>query len=123
MKLSDKKTVVIGASQDPGRYSTIAIKMLHNKGIEVVALGLRKGTILGFPILTGRPEITDVHTVTLYIRPELQRPMYDYIFSLKPKRIIFNPGTENPEFEKKAGERGISTEVGCTLVMLSVGNY
>ena len=115
--------MVIGASENPGRYASIAIGMLTRHGHKIFPIGLRKGTILGFPILTGRPVIPDVDTVTLYIRPEIQKTMYDYILSLKPKRIIFNPGTENPEFEKMASEQGIETLEACTLVMLSIGNY
>lgn len=121
--MKDKKTVVIGASEKQGRYAAIAINMLHNKGFEVVPVGLRTGQVFGFPILAGQPVIDNVHTVTLYIRPEVQKPMYDYILSLKPKRIIFNPGTENREFEKLATDQGIETLEACTLVMLSVGSY
>jgi len=89
----------------------------------VVPVGLQKGTIFGFPILINQPAIENVHTVTLYIRPEIQKTQYDYILSLHPARIIFNPGTENPEFEKLAKERGVETVVACTLVMLSTGEY
>ena len=115
--------MVIGASENPGRYASIAISMLTRHGHKVFPIGLRKGTIHGFPILTNKPVIPAVDTVTLYIRPEIQKTMYDYILSLQPKRIIFNPGTENPEFEKMASEKGIETEEACTLVMLSIGNY
>lgn len=123
LKTSDKKTVVIGASENTGRYAAKAVNMLHDKGIAVIPVGLRKGTIHGFEILTGTPVIENVHTVTLYIRPELQKPLYDFIFSLKPKRIIFNPGTENKELKDMAHEQGIETLEACTLVMLSIGSY
>jgi len=121
--ITSKKTVVIGASENPGRYASIAINMLHKKGFDVVPVGLQKGTIFGFSILINQPVIENVHTVTLYIRPEIQKTQYDYILSLQPKRIIFNPGTENREFEKLAAEKGIETVVACTLVMLSTGEY
>ena len=120
---TDKKTVVIGASENPGRYASIAINMLHKKGFEVVPVGLQKGSIFGFPILVNQPPVENVHTVTLYIRPEIQKTQYDYILSLHPKRIIFNPGTENRELEKLAQEKGIETLEACTLVMLSTGEY
>ena len=93
--MDTKKTVVIGVSENQSRYSSMAVSRLKNKGIDVVAVGLRAGILYGIPILTGKPEIDNVHTVTLYIRPEIQKPLYEYILSLKPKRIIFNPGTEN----------------------------
>jgi uncharacterized protein len=118
-----KKTVVVGAGTNPSRYASIAMNSLLNKGHEVVPIGLRKGNYLGLEILTGTPPVSDVHTVTLYIRPEIQKKLYDYLLSLKPARIIFNPGTENPEFEKMARQQGIETLEACTLVMLSIGAY
>ena len=126
MKPSDnsgKNTVVIGASENPGRYASLAVGSLLRHGHKVFPVGLRKGTIHDLPIITEKSVIPDVDTVTLYIRPEIQKTMYDYILSLKPKRIIFNPGTENPELEQLASEKGIETEEACTLVMLSIGNY
>lgn len=119
----DKKTVVIGASENTDRYAAMAVERLHNHGHEVVPVGLHDGTVHGIKILSGNPKIEDVHTVTLYLRPEIQKELYDYIFSLNPKRIIFNPGTENPELEKMAEEKGIEVEEACTLVMLSIGNF
>lgn len=101
----------------------MAVNSLHNKGIDVIPVGLRKGTIHGFEILTGKPVIENVHTVTLYIRPEIQKSMYEYILSLNPKRIIFNPGTENKELKDMAMKKGIETQEACTLVMLSIGAY
>lgn len=115
--------MVIGASENTGRYASMAVSRLSEHGHPVFPVGLRKGVIHGFPILTDKPAIPDVDTVTLYIRPEIQKTMYEYILSLKPKRIIFNPGTENPELEKLASEKGIETIEACTLVMLSIGNY
>ncbi len=118
-----KKTVVLGASENTGRYSSLAISMLQRHGIEAVPVGLRKGTIFGLTILTGKPEIEHVHTITLYMRAELQKPLYDFMLALNPKRIIFNPGTENKELEVLAKEKGIETLRACTLVMLSIGSY
>lgn len=119
----NKKTVVIGASENPERYANMAVRRLLQHQHEVVPVGLKPGQIEGVSILTGHPAISGVHTVTLYVRPELQPPLYDYIFSLSPQRIIFNPGTENPEFNTLAQRKGILTEEACTLVMLSIGVY
>ncbi|UOR06854.1 CoA-binding protein [Hymenobacter aerilatus] len=118
-----KKTVVIGASDNPARYSFRAVNMLKNYGHEVVPVGIRKGQVAGLDIHTDRPTEEDVDTVTLYVGPQNQPSWYEYILDLKPKRIIFNPGTENEELERMAQAKGIRTEEACTLVMLSVGNY
>lgn len=118
-----KKTVVFGASPNPERYAYRAVHALLQKGHEVVPVGIKKGEVGGLPILQGHPEIEDVDTVTLYIGEERQKEHYDYILGLHPKRIIFNPGAENPELFALAREKGIETEEACTLVMLSVGNY
>ncbi|MBC7774851.1 MAG: CoA-binding protein [Phycisphaerae bacterium] len=118
-----KKTIVIGASPNSARYAYLATMRLAQHGHEVVPIGIRKGEIEGIKIVEGKPEEEGVDTVTLYLGPARQPEYYDYIFSLKPKRIIFNPGTENPEFEQMAKERGIETVEGCTLVMLSIGAY
>lgn len=121
--LPNKKTVVIGASENTDRYASMAVQRLHAKGYEVVPIGLHEGTIFGVPIRAGKPQIENVDTVTLYIRPEIQMTLYDYILSLKPKRIIFNPGAENPEFEALAEKNGIEAVEACSLVMLSIGIY
>jgi predicted CoA-binding protein len=120
-----KKTVVIGATTNPGRYAYLAADMLTEYQHEVVPLGIRKGVIFGKEILDIRqtPMVTDVDTVTLYIGPQRQSEWYDYILGLKPRRIIFNPGTENDEFEQLAEERGIETIEACTLVMLRSNQY
>ncbi len=118
-----KKTVVIGASDNPERYSNLAARRLQKYGHEVIAVGLKDGKIGDIPMTKERKFIPDVDTVTLYVGPQHQPDWYEYILSLKPKRIIFNPGTENPEFERMANEKGIETPMACTLVMLSVGNY
>jgi predicted CoA-binding protein len=120
-----KKTVIVGASTNPGRYAYMAADSLISYKHEIVPIGIKKGTIFGKPILNivERPAIADVDTVTLYIGPRHQPEWYDYLIGLKPKRIIFNPGTENAEFEKKAEEAGIQTLEACTLVMLRTGQY
>ncbi len=118
-----KKTVVMGATPNPERYAYLATQRLAKYGHEVVPVGLRKGNIGDIEIQEGQPTIEDVDTVTLYMGEERQKPVEDYILSLHPKRIIFNPGAENPSLEKKANEQGIETVEGCTLVMLSIGNY
>lgn len=117
------KTVVIGASENTDRYSNRAVRSLVQHNEPVVAIGLREGKIGEVEILAGFPVLEDVETVTLYVGPQNQPAWYNYILSLKPKRIIFNPGTENPEFEKLCTEAGIETVEACTLVMLSVGTY
>jgi len=118
-----KKTVVLGASPNPARYSYLAINRLRSHNHPVVAIGKRKGTVSGVDIQTDHEPADGVHTVTLYLNPQNQHEYYDYILSLKPRRIIFNPGTENDELEKQAEEAGIETVEGCTLVMLGVGSY
>jgi uncharacterized protein len=118
-----KKTLVLGASENPGRYSYLAIKRLLAHGHEVVAIGNRKGKVDEVDILTEQVPLEDIHTVTLYLNPTNQKPYYDYIRSLKPKRIIFNPGTENEELERKLAQTGTNTLEACTLVMLSTGQY
>jgi hypothetical protein len=120
-----KKTVVLGASTNPSRYSYIAANMLTDKGHPVIPVGIKKGVVAGKEILDLRtkPRLEGVDTITLYLGPSNQVEWYDYILSLQPERIVFNPGTENDELVKKASENGINTVYACTLVMLSVGNY
>ena len=121
--MASKKTLVLGESENPSRYSYLAINKLKNYGHPVAAIGKRKGTVNNVEIDTGTPDVTDVDTVTLYLNPVNQQPYYDYILSLNPKRIIFNPGTENPELEALANEKNIETMEACTLVMLSTNQY
>lgn len=119
------KTVVIGASPNPGRVSNRVTLLLLQKGIEVVPLGIKNGTIGASSIvdLRSRPEIENVHTITMYLSAVNQAPWYHYILELDPERIIFNPGAENPELRELADKKGIYTEDACTLVMLSIDNY
>lgn len=118
-----KKTLVLGASLNPSRYSHMAIERCRTHGHEVVAIGLKPGFVSDVAIVTGTPFVTGIDTVTMYMRAERQKPLYDYILSLHPERIIFNPGAENPELEKLAQEKGIVVMEACTLVMLSTGMY
>ena|ERR1035437_1839490 len=118
-----KLTLVIGASENTERYSNRAVKQLIKHNVPVAAVGLKAGEIEGVKIQTGFPKIENIGTVTLYVGPQHQDKYYDYILSLKPDRVIFNPGTENPEFEEKIKKAGIEILEACTLVMLSTGNY
>ena len=119
-----KKTVVIGASSNPGRYSFLATNMLRENEHEVLPLGIKKGEINGKTIITDWPSsISDLDTVTMYIGPKNQPEHYAYILGLKPKRIIFNPGTENPELSALATIQGIETVEACTLVMLRTNQF
>jgi predicted CoA-binding protein len=118
-----RKTLVLGASGNPDRYSNKAISRLVRYGHPVVAIGKRAGNVQGVNIMTEHPAMDDIDTVTLYLNPTNQKPYYDYILSLKPKRVIFNPGTENDELEKKLVQKGITTQEACTLVMLGTGQY
>ena len=118
-----KKTLVLGASTNTSRYANIAIRRLVSHKIPTVAIGLRKGEVAGVNIETEKVPFEDVDTVTLYLGPPRQVEYYDYIISLHPERVIFNPGTENPEFYRKLQENNIEVEVACTLVLLSTQQY
>lgn len=118
-----KKTLVLGASANPARYSYLAINRLRNHQHPVVAIGLRPGQVSDVDMDTEKKPFDNVDTVTLYLNPKNQEQYYDYILSLNPKRIIFNPGTENEALAEMAHKKGIKTMEGCTLVMLSTGQY
>lgn len=118
-----KKTVVLGASENPSRYSFMATSRLVSHGHTVVAIGNKEGKIGNTDIIKEHPAMDDVDTVTLYLNPTNQKPYYDYILSLKPKRVIFNPGTENPELEEMVEAQGAKAMEACTLVLLSTGQY
>lgn len=121
--MANKKTLVLGASPNPARYSYLAVNKLSRYNQPVVAIGKRKGKAGEVEIDTEQKAIEDIDTITLYLNPQNQKQYYDYIISLKPKRIIFNPGTENPELYKLARENNIQVLEACTLVMLSTGQY
>lgn len=118
-----KRTLVLGASLNPTRYSNIAIKRLRSNGIETLALGAREGRVGNVTIEVEKKLFSDIDTVTLYLNPERQKEYYDYIVSLQPQRVIFNPGTENVELIKKLEDHGIEAEIACTLVLLSTRQY
>ena len=120
-----KRTAVIGATPNQARYAFMASKMLLDYKHEVIPIGIKTGQILGMNILDlrAKPSVESIHTLTLYIGPRHQPEWYEYLLSLNPKRIIFNPGTENYQFEELAKGRGIETLNACTLVMLRLGSY
>ena len=118
-----KKTLVLGASSNPARYSYLAIQRLRAHKHPVVAIGRRIGRVADVDITKEHESQTGVDTVTLYLNPKNQVEYYDYILGLHPKRIIFNPGTENDELIEKARENNIKPVIACTLVMLSTGQY
>ncbi len=118
-----KKTLVFGASLKPSRYSYIAIKRLVDASQNTVAYGAKKGSVAGVKIMTGFDTFNDIDTITLYLNPVRQKAYYKIIIALKPRRVIFNPGTENPEFYELLKKEGIEVEVACTLVLLATGQY
>ena len=118
-----KKTVVLGASSNPARYSYLAVQRLRAHNHPVTAIGRRVGQVADVNITKDHLQENDVDTITLYLNPKNQVEYYDYILNLHPKRIIFNPGTENEELMKKAKENNIKPVIACTLVMLGTGQY
>ncbi len=118
-----KKTLVFGASLKPNRYSYYAIEQLVANGFETAAFGLKEGEVAGVRVQNSLEGVKDIHTVTLYLRPETQNSYYEDILALKPKRVIFNPGTENREFMDLLSSHGITAEASCTLVLLTTKQY
>lgn len=118
-----KKILVLGASDNPERYSYLAVNRLRGKGYPVMGIGKKKTKIADVEIDTDKKDFADVDTVTVYLNPNNQREYYDYILSLRPKRLIFNPGAENPEFARLAEANGIQPVEACTLVLLSTGQF
>ena len=118
-----KKTLVIGASENPARYSYKAMVQLAQHGHGVVAIGLTPGQVAGVAYDNVKAPFTDIDTVTLYVNPHIQEHYYDYILQLRPKRVIFNPGTENESLERLLQHNGIQVLEACTLVMLATGQY
>lgn len=121
--MTQKKTLVLGASDNPSRYSYLAVQRLRNHGHPVVAIGRKATVVADVTVETEKKEFRDIDTVTLYLNPQHQREYYAYILSLAPRRIIFNPGTENDELMALAAEKNIVTTEACTLVMLSTNQY
>ncbi len=118
-----KKTMVLGATPDQSRYAYLASNKLVRHGHPIINVGIKKGEVAGVPIEKPEAIHSGIHTITLYVGPQNQKSLYDYILKTNPKRIIFNPGTENPELEALAEKQGIETLYACTLVMLSTGEY
>jgi len=121
--MEKKKTLVLGASENPARYSYLAINRLKNHNHPVVAIGRRKGKVAGVEIDKEKTPFTGIDTVTLYLNAANQKEYYDYIIALHPKRIIFNPGAENEELAELAMQNNIKPLEACTLVMLNTGQY
>lgn len=118
-----QKTLVIGASLKPDRYSNMAVKRLTDNSISTEAFGLQEGSINGVQIKTNFNDFQNIDTVTLYLNPKRQEEYYNAILNLNPKRVIFNPGTENPEFYKLLEDKNIQIAVACTLVLLATNQY
>ncbi len=121
--MKNKKTLVLGASTKPDRYAYKAISMLTEKGHTVLAIGKNAGEVAGIKIQTKAIPLKNIDTVTLYLNATRQRDYYNYIVEAKPKRVIFNPGTENPEFYQLLQLNAIKVEVACTLVLLTTNQY
>jgi len=118
-----KSTLLIGASLKESRYSNICVKTLASGHFPVTAIGLREGLIDDIQVYTGFPVLFNIHTVTLYVGTENQKPWYDYILNLNPERVIFNPGTENMEFENLLTSVGIEVTEDCTIMMVQGNRY
>jgi predicted CoA-binding protein len=121
--MTNPVTLIVGASPNPERYSFLATSLLVEKGYQVYPFGIKKGEIEKSAILLDWPANNSIDTVTLYVGPEGQRQYYNAILDLAPRRIIFNPGTENPELAQLAKTKGIETLEACTLVLLKTGQY
>lgn len=122
-ELADKKTLVLGASLKPERYSNLAIRSLCKNGYSTLAIGLREGEVACSKISTKKEDYKDIHTITMYLGEDNQAPYEEYILQLAPKRVIFNPGAENPSFAQKCRDQDIETINACTLVMLNTGQF
>jgi len=119
----NKSTLVIGASLKETRFSNRCVRVLKSGNFPVTAFGLREGNIDSTPVLTSAPELDNIHTVTLYLNADNQKPWYDYILKLNPKRVVFNPGAENNEFTGILSAAGIETVEDCTIMMVEYGRY
>ena len=117
------KTLVLGASLNPNRYSNIAIRRLVENNIETEAFGLRLGSVSNVQIKDTLTNFENIDTITLYLNPKRQKEYYQKILDLNPRRVIFNPGTENPEFQTVLEEAGVVVEIACTLVLLATNQY
>jgi len=118
-----KKTLVLGASPNQKRYSYMAIHKLLKHHHPVIPMGIKKAAVAELKIVNDRPNYTDIHTISMYIGPRHQADYHNYLISLKPNRIIFNPGTENDVFKELCKEHNIQAIEHCTLIMLNEGTY
>ena len=121
--LQSKKTLIIGATHNQTRYAYIATQMLLDYGHEVALFGIKKGSVLGIPILNDWPSKEEIDTITMYVNPLIQEALYKDILALKPRRIVFNPGTENEKLAHMAHTQNIATQNACTLVLLRTNQY
>ena len=119
----DKKTMVLGVSPDPGKRAHQVCKKLLEKGHTIIPLGIRPGKVNDISILTEKTQPEEVHTIVIYLRASRQKDWISFILASNPKRIIFNPGAENPELDKIAKEKEIEVLNECTLLMLSSNRY
>lgn len=117
------KVLVYGASTNPSRYAYIATELLLQHGHEVSLVGIKKGEVFGLTIQQDQPLLEEIDTVTLYVGPANQEGLLEYLISLSPRRVIFNPGTESPGLERELENAGIQTEEACTLVLLHTGQF
>jgi predicted CoA-binding protein len=117
------RVLVYGASTNPARYAYIAMELLLSKGHVVSLVGHKSGVVGGIEIQMGQPSFEDIHTVTLYVGPQNQTDLLAYVMRLQPKRVIFNPGTENPALMQQLAADGMEVEEACTLVMLHTGQF
>lgn len=118
-----KTTLILGATPNISRYAYLAAERLVARGYPIVPVGIKQGEVFGREILNGTPDVGDIDTVTMYVGPQHQPAYYDWLIGLEPRRIIFNPGTENPELMKLARRAGIETMAACTLVLLASSSY
>lgn len=118
-----KPTLILGATTNPNRYAYLAAERLVSRGHAIIPVGIKQGRVQGQQILHGQPDVPEVDTVTLYVGPRHQPEYYDWLLRVAPRRIVFNPGTENPELMRLARGAGIEVVAGCTLVMLASGDY
>lgn len=124
MSHTSKKTLILGATPNPERYAYLAAQMLFERKIPMVLVGIKKGEIFGQNIIRSKSLLfKDIHTITLYVGRYKQPDWYEYILQTHPKRIIFNPNTENPDLERMARQVGIECLQACTLVLLQTGQY
>lgn len=119
----NKKTLVFGVSLKSDRYSNRAVNLLVANNVSTLGFGLKKGDVAGIMVDTELKTYDDIHTISLYLNPKRQSDYYDYFLSLSPKRVIFNPGTENEELMSLLAKNNIDYEISCTLVLLSIHEY